>query len=214
MLHCRILFNMGNGSGGKDYGWEEAAFTSFRLQHPSSPYSRRHIPTGQGQEIESQGAVRTTVCWNELGERKGGQTAVETAQLLNDAGIATTLRVVGKPPQGQFPDFVEFLGVINKNSNEGLERLVDLYRSADFFILPTKAEAAGIVFSEASSFGLPSLTSPTGGVPDYVKNGVNGECFAPGTPASQFAESIKRMLLNADEYEALSAKAFLEYRNG
>lgn len=146
-------------------------------------------------------------------ERKGGQTAVETAQLLNDAGIATTLRVVGKPPQGEFPDFVEFLGVINKNSNEGLERLVDLYRSADFFILPTKAEAAGIVFSEASSFGLPSLTYATGGVPDYVKNGVNGECFAPGTPASQFAESIKRMLLNTDEYEALSAKAFLEYRN-
>lgn len=146
-------------------------------------------------------------------KRKGGATAVETARLLNEAGIDTKLRVVGSRPQGAFPSFVEFEGFINKNSDEGLSRLVDLYRSADFFILPTLAEAAGIVFSEASSFGLPSLTYATGGVPDYIRNGVNGECLVPGAPASEFAESIERMLLDPTEYEALSAKAFMEYRN-
>ncbi len=145
-------------------------------------------------------------------ERKGGEIAVETAQILNEAGIKTTLRVVGTQPQRSFPSYVEPIGFINKNSDQGLRRLVDLYYSADFFILPTKAEAAGIVFSEASSFGLPSLAYATGGVPDYVRDGVNGVCLTPGAPAAEFADNIRKMLSNPAEYEALSVRAFLEYK--
>jgi glycosyltransferase involved in cell wall biosynthesis len=144
-------------------------------------------------------------------DRKGGDVAVETARLLNDAGIETALRVVGPSKKVAFPRFVEPLGFINKNSEEGVQRLVTLFQSADFFILPTKAEAAGIVFSEASSYGLPTLTYATGGVPDYVRHGVNGFCFAPGTPASVFADKIRELLSNPDEYEAISARAFREY---
>ena len=88
-------------------------------------------------------------------ERKGGNTAFETARLLNEAGTATRLRVVGAKPAQALPQFVEYLGFIDKNSPDGLRRLTDLYCEADFFILPTLAETAGIVFCEANSFGVP-----------------------------------------------------------
>ena len=75
-----------------------------------------------------------------------------------------------------------------------MQRLIQLFRGADFLILPTKAEAAGIVFSEASAYGLPSVTYATGGVTDYVRSGVNGVCIDPGGTAADFAAEIQRML--------------------
>lgn len=145
-------------------------------------------------------------------ERKGGAIAVETAKLLNDAGIETILRVAGSSPNGEVPKFVELLGFINKSSEIGKQKLVELFQSADVFILPTKAEAAGIVFAEASSYGLPSVTYATGGVSDYVRTGINGICLAPGEPASRFAEEIRKLLASPAEYKAYSIRAYQEYK--
>jgi glycosyltransferase involved in cell wall biosynthesis len=146
-------------------------------------------------------------------ERKGGAIAVETARLLNEAGIKTSLRVVGSQPKGEVPSFVEVLGFINKSSDAGKQKFIDLFRSADFFILPTRAEAAGIVFAEASSYGLPSVTYATGGVPDYVRNGVSGVCIEPGEPAARFAAEIEKMLASTAEYQGYATRAFEEYKN-
>lgn len=146
-------------------------------------------------------------------DRKGGEIAVETARILNESGIKTTLRVVGSQPATTPPEFVEILGFINKSTPEGMKRLADLFQSADLFILPTKAEAAGIVFCEASSFGLPSVTYSTGGVSDYVKNGINGACLPLAASAADFAASIRTLLFDPASYEALSVGAFLEYRD-
>ncbi len=145
-------------------------------------------------------------------KRKGGDIAVETARLLNEAGIQTKLRIVGSQPERDLPSFVEVLGFINKSTQDGMHRLIDLFQRSDFFILPTKAEAAGIVFSEASSYGLPSLAYATGGVPDYLRDGVNGVCVVTGEPAARFATEIQRILINPEEYGSYAVGAFREYR--
>lgn len=44
----------------------------------------------------------------------------------------------------------------------------------NFLLLPTIAECAGIVFAEASGYGIPSITYDTGGVGTYVIDGING----------------------------------------
>jgi glycosyltransferase involved in cell wall biosynthesis len=93
-----------------------------------------------------------------------------------------------------------------------MRKFIELYESADFLILPTQAEAAGIVFSEASSFGLPSITYATGGVPDYIRDHVNGICLEPGSTADQFALEIKNLLENPSEYESYASAGFREYR--
>ncbi|TSA49979.1 MAG: glycosyltransferase [Sphingobacteriales bacterium] len=40
-------------------------------------------------------------------------------------------------------------------------------------MVPSRAECYGIVFAEASSYGLPSVSTDTGGVSAVVKEGVN-----------------------------------------
>jgi len=144
-------------------------------------------------------------------ERKGGTLAVETACRLIDEGVPAKLRVVGCRPSQPLPEFVEVIGHVNKRTPEGKQRFEDLCRSADFFILPTRAEAAGIVFCEASAYGLPSLTFDTGGVSDYVRHGVSGFCFPPESTPEVFAKAILETLRDETRYETLAANAFHEY---
>ena len=144
-------------------------------------------------------------------ERKGGTLAVEIARLLNEQGIRTRLRVAGCSPQETLPDFVEVIGHVNKRTPEGRQRFDDLCRDADFFLLPTQAEAAGIVFCEACAYGLPSITFDTGGVSDYVRHQVTGFCFPLGTGPETFANAILESLKDSSRYEALATNAFHEY---
>lgn len=145
--------------------------------------------------------------------RKGAAIAVETARILNESGIATTLKIVGCQAPGAVPEYVEVLGFISKSTAEGRQRLASLFEEADFFILPTQAEAAGIVFCEASAYGLPPLSFATGGVPDYVRNGVNGVCLPLGSEAAAFAQAIRRLLDDPAEYRRLCLGAFHEYES-
>lgn len=146
-------------------------------------------------------------------KRKGGEVAVEVAQQLNDAGLPTRLRVVGYSPEHAYPGFVCFEGAVDKSSEAGVARLAALYRDADFFLLPTRSEAAGIVFCEASAFGVPSLSYDTGGVSDYVRNGVNGACLPSSAAAGDFAALIRTWFEDPAAYEALSVGAFREYES-
>jgi glycosyltransferase involved in cell wall biosynthesis len=145
--------------------------------------------------------------------RKGGAIAVETARLLNEMGVNTKLTVVGCQPEGVVPEYVEVLGFVNKGSSEGRQQLKELYRRASFFILPTRAEAAGIVFCEASAFGLPVLTFRTGGVEDYVRDGINGVCLPNGSRPTEFAATAMGLLKDSDQYSALCLGAFNEHKS-
>jgi len=145
-------------------------------------------------------------------KRKGGAIAVETARLLNKSGVSTTLNVAGCQPSGPLPDFVQVIGFLNKGTREGRSRLDKLLRSADFLILPTTAETNGIVFCEASAYGVPSIASETGGVPDYVRTGVNGVCLPPKSLPADFAMTIKDILSDPTRYEELSLGGFREYK--
>jgi glycosyltransferase involved in cell wall biosynthesis len=149
------------------------------------------------------------VDWN----RKGGAVAVESAKILNERGVPTKLTVVGCQPPDAVPDFVQVLGFVSKSTEEGRQKLKTLLWESDFLILPSVAEAAGIVFCEASAFGLPSLSYATGGVPDYVRNGVNGVCLPIGSSAADFADAVSEILRVPGMFEKLSAGAFHEYES-
>ena len=56
-----------------------------------------------------------------------------------------------------------------------------LWREADLFVLPTRDEAFGIVFQEASAAGLPSIGTRINAVPELVLDGETGFLVAPGS---------------------------------
>ncbi|HVC47840.1 MAG TPA: glycosyltransferase family 4 protein [Terracidiphilus sp.] len=141
-------------------------------------------------------------------ERKGGAIAVETARRLNEAGIATTLKFVGCTPPVPVPPFVELLGFINKRDPEGYRKLVELYRTSDLFLLPSRAEAFGVVVAEAAAFGLPALVCRTGGLTETVRNGETGFLLPLEDDGRLFAERAQAVLR---DYERFAKNAYAEF---
>jgi len=143
-------------------------------------------------------------------DRKGGAIAFETARILNERGVKTVLKVVGcRAPEAPF---VEQLGFISKSTHEGQARIRELLETSTFFILPTRAEAAGIVFCEASGYGLPILATRTGGVESYVRDGETGFCLPLTAKPDEYANHIQSTLQNPETYRKLSSRAFAEYQ--
>jgi 1,2-diacylglycerol 3-alpha-glucosyltransferase len=76
---------------------------------------------------------------------------------------------------------VHFLGYVPS------ERLVDLYRCADLFAMPSPEELQSIATLEAMACGRPVLAARARALPELVTSGQNGWLFEPGQ-----AESVTR----------------------
>ena len=110
-------------------------------------------------------------------KRKGAEIAIHTVELLNDRGVDAHLFLVGLrsiPEPYQNHPYVKNVGYLNKSIPEQYDIYVQTIRKCHLFLLPTRAECAGIVFGECSAYGIPIYTYDTGGIGDYVVNGKNG----------------------------------------
>lgn len=126
-------------------------------------------------------------------KRKGGALAVETATILMNSGIDVHLTVVGPkkcPEECKNCKLVSFMGFLDKNSDVDYQRYMEVYGNSHILLLPTRAECAGIVFSEAAAFGITCYTYATGGTVDYVVSGYNGYAFPLTASASDFAHQM------------------------
>jgi len=131
--------------------------------------------------------------------RKGGEIAFETLLELNRLGIDASLTICGcVPPAGFEHNKLVVIPFLDKNKEVELNHMIQLYREADFFLLPTRAECAGIVFCEASSFGVPSFTTSTGGIANYVEDGINGYRLGLEARGKDFALAIKEVFENGE----------------
>ncbi len=124
-------------------------------------------------------------------KRKGGDIAVETLERLRSMGLNTELTVCGC----ELPDEYMHLGIrnipfIDKRKPEDLELFYSLLENHHFLLLPTRAECFGIVFCEASAFGMPSITTDTGGIASAVENGVNGYRLPWKAGGEKYAQKI------------------------
>ncbi len=132
-------------------------------------------------------------------ERKGGQIAFDTMQALKAKGINASLTMVGctPPPSVQDAD-LHVIPRLNKANPAEYEKFMELLSTHHFFILPTRAECFGVVFCEASAFGLPSITTDTGGIPSAVRNGVNGYRLHLTATGEEYAERIASLFSDYD----------------
>ncbi|MHC4660849.1 MAG: glycosyltransferase [Planctomycetota bacterium] len=72
------------------------------------------------------------------------------------------------------------------------------YASADIFVLPSRSESFGLVNIEAMAMGLPVISTTVMGIPEVIKDGVNGYLVPPGDVRA-LADKIR--LLAGDEKE-------------
>jgi glycosyltransferase involved in cell wall biosynthesis len=136
--------------------------------------------------------------------RKGGNMAIFICEELIKKGINAHLDILGSLPD--IPTYTNLLKSgaytfhvrLNKNNPEDYRRFTDILSKADLLLAPTIAEGAGIMFCEASAYGIPIFTHHTGGTASYVVNGVNGYGFPVGTDAKVFADKIKECIISGE----------------
>jgi glycosyltransferase involved in cell wall biosynthesis len=124
-------------------------------------------------------------------KRKGGDIAYETMIDLNNRGLDTRLVVCGSSIPHNIKHLkLETVHCLNKNDKKESLEFYKLYEDASFFILPTRNECFGLVFAEAAAYCLPVISTNTGGVSDYVENGVMGDLLSLSSNAKEYTDSI------------------------
>jgi glycosyltransferase involved in cell wall biosynthesis len=135
------------------------------------------------------------VNWKE----KGADIAIQTLAELNDRGVEAELVICGcTPPEPVTQDGVTIIPYLDKNDPEQRKRLLQLYREADFFLLPTRADCYGIVFCEAAAHGVPSIAPATGGVSCAIRDGETGVLVPPHATKSDYAAVIAEIFNDPD----------------
>jgi 1,2-diacylglycerol 3-alpha-glucosyltransferase len=95
----------------------------------------------------------------------------------------------GRCQELKVTDRTHFLGFIPN------EDIVTVYRAADVFCMPGRAELQSLATLEALSCGLPAVAARATALPHLVTDDVNGYLYPPGD-IGQLASSLRRVLLH------------------
>ena len=135
---------------------------------------------------------------------KGGEIAFETLMKLEELGIQAELIVCGCTPPSVFShDRMRVIPFLNKKDEKQRKEFEQLYRTSDFMLLPTRNDCTPIVFCEANAFGLPVITTNTGGVSGVIKEGENGFMMPYTARGAEYAEVIASLYRDDQHYVKL-----------
>lgn len=146
--------------------------------------------------------------------RKGGDICLKVANALHDRGLPVELHIVGiQPPRMQhLPAYVHCHGFIAKNTPNGRAKLEAILKMTHFLLLPSRAEAYGIVFCEANAYGIPCLTTHVGGISTIVKNHINGFTYPVDGAIDVICNDIINITNSESGYSELVKSSFNEFQ--
>jgi glycosyltransferase involved in cell wall biosynthesis len=134
-------------------------------------------------------------------ERKGGFETLEAFALAAARVPSCRLTIVAPDPALPSPDgavrgwladeerrrllalltALEHKGLVERHPLQPRAALLErFYPGADAFVMPSRAEGFGFTNVEASSFGLPVLSTRVGAIPEAVRDGETGWLVPPG----------------------------------
>lgn len=140
------------------------------------------------------------ICVGRLVPAKGQHILLSAVHLLTQKGRRLRLRLVGDGPdrasleemvnRHDLRDQVIFEGAVNQ------DRIRDLYRQADAFVLASFAEGIPVVLMEAMAMEIPCITTFITGIPELIRDGVDG-LLVPPSDVEALAEAIGKLMDDA-----------------
>lgn len=163
---------------------------------------------------DGRGPLRLFSC-GRLNPCKGHGDAVAAVGLLRARGIDARLEIAGEDEQGGAGfhrqlaaeiaatgqgDSVTLLGAVSEERvRAGLEQ-------AHVFVLASLAEPLGVAIMEAMALAVPVVATGAGGVPELVRDGVDGLLVPPEAPAA-LADAVERIARDGALAERLARSA-------
>jgi len=161
----------------RDFYVEECEISPSQIVVLPNPVSvPAHVPDRSGRDCVQ------FVHLGRLGERKGGYDLVDAFAGLPE-GLRNRARLVlagdgdvdGVRKRAEpLGSSVEVLSWVDARERDRL------LTQSDVFALPSRAEGVPMALLEAMAYGLPSITSPVGGIPDVFRDGADGTLVTPG----------------------------------
>lgn len=146
--------------------------------------------------------------------RKGMSKAVDLVEKINESGQTSKLYIVGAKPKKKINQFTNtvLINFLNKNKFSDKIKLFKLLKNSHFHILFSKSEAYGVVNTEASAFGLYTITHKIGGISGAIKNNINGKMFSTTTNIDLIAKYIINIFQNKKNFikKSISSRAFYD----
>jgi glycosyltransferase involved in cell wall biosynthesis len=163
---------------------------------PGSP------PTGGSSADAPDGRVVVGVV-GRITAQKGQHVVLDAALELARRGLRARVILVGAPGPHSPEDDSYLSSLKSFVRNSGLENQISwagyqedpnpLYRVCDVVVIPSMvSEGLPMVAIEAMQLGIPVIGSNVGGIPEVVRDGVNGYIFPPGNSAA-LAERIQQL---------------------
>ena len=131
-------------------------------------------------------------------ERKGGPVLLRAFQLVREQLPEATLDIVGAARD------YEALGVTGHGKVAHRAGLMQLYRRARAFCLPSLYEPYGLVLIEAMAHGIPCVGSAVQSIPEILDQGRAGLLVQPGD-VEELAEALIRLLTDDELAGTLAA---------
>jgi glycosyltransferase involved in cell wall biosynthesis len=140
------------------------------------------------------------LCVGRLVPAKGQHVLLSAIAQLRDQGRSILLRFVGDGPDRapleasarrfQLGDSVVFEGAVTQ------DRIRDFYGAADVFALASFAEGIPVVLMEAMAMEIPCVTTYIAGIPELIREGVDGLLVMP-SDVNALAGAIGRLMDDA-----------------
>lgn len=136
---------------------------------------------------------------------KGIDILLNAIEKLNDRKIKFCF--VGSGPYYEQINQLSKTYNITIKTNQTQEQLRDLYNRSKFLILPSRADAFGLVVTEALYCGTPAIVSNIGGLKEQIIDGVNGFILENNTPEDIYNKISSLMQISDEEYKRLANNA-------
>lgn len=144
--------------------------------------------------------------------RKGLHFLLPAFRRIAAAISGVTLHIVGMDAapdyvaglKREYADLIEgrhlvFTGAISQ------KHLIEEYRRADIFVLPSLGETAPVAISQAMCAGLPIVATHVGGIPDMITTGETG-IIVPPSDAMALEDALLRQLSDSGNTRAMGEK--------
>ena len=136
-------------------------------------------------------------------KRKGGDIVLKTLDILTAKGFDAELTVCGCVPPETRKNMIVY-PFLNKNKETDFKIFIELFEKSHIFFFPTRAECSGIVLCEAAAYGIPTISTDTGGVSSYIKNNETGYLLPLEAKSEDYAKLIMTLFGDKKLYSKMA----------